>query len=411
VTREPPTVASALRITVASALRPCPREPDVSRALQLGPDAALEQHLAACATCRASWDGYQAAIGLARELPVELPSPARSDEVRASLLAAAESGQAGPICTRTAHLRWPAVGVAAAAAMVWIARGHVHDARPRSHAVVHASTGAAFVIASAPPDETLRLRGGTVEVQVDPLGPGERFRVVTGDGEVEVRGTAFAVSAADDRLADVSVAHGRVEIRPRDGAPALLGPGQTWRAERAAVRPSAPAAPPVVTPPIEPAAAAPQAPPRRAVHQSARFVAVAEPPASATARSGPTPQEALYDDAWDAMRAGDFAKAAARFASVVGAAPRGPLADEGAFWRAVATARAGQAAPAIDLFHEMLERYPASARRGEATAMLGWLLIDAGRRDEARAQFRAADRDPSDRVRASARRGLEAIDR
>ena len=39
-----------------------------------------------------------------------------------------------------------------------------------------------------------------------------------------------------DRLADVSVAHGRVEIRPRDGAPALLGPGQAWRAERAAGR-------------------------------------------------------------------------------------------------------------------------------------------------------------------------------
>jgi hypothetical protein len=409
--REP----TALHITLASASRPCPREPDVSRALQVGPDAALEQHLAGCATCRASWHGYKAAIGLARELPVALPSPARREEVRASLLAAAESGQAGPICTRTAQLRWPAVGVAVAAAIVWIARGHLHEARPRSHAVVHASTGAAFVIASAPPDETLRLRGGTVEVQVDPLGPGERFRVVTGDGEVEVRGTAFAVSAVDDRMADVSVAHGRVEIRPREGAPALLGPGQTWRAERAAVRPSAPAVPPVVTLAIEPAAAAPQPPPRRAKHLRARMVAsvvtALDPPVAATARSGPTPQEALYDDAWDAMRAGDFAKAAARFASVVGAGPTGPLADEGAFWRAVATARAGQAAPAIDLFHEMLDRYPASARRGEAAAMLGWLLIDAGRRDEARAQFLAADRDSSDRVRASARRGLETVDR
>ena len=397
-----------MREPSASASRPCPREPDVSRALQLGPDAALEQHLAACATCRASWDGYQAAIGLARELPVDLPSPARSEEVRASLLAAAESGQAGPICTRTAHLRWPAIGVAAAALIVWIARGHLHDARPRSHAIVHARTGTAFVMSSAPPDETLRLRSGTVEVQVDPLGPGERFRVVTADGEVEVRGTAFTVTANDDRLADVSVAHGRVEVRPHNGAPTLLGPGQAWRPERTAVRPSAPAAPPVVAPPIGPAAVVAQAPlPRRRV----RTVAVADPPAAANLRAGPTPQEALYDDAWDAMRAGDFTKAAARFTSVVGAAPRGPLADEGAFWRAVATARAGHAAQAIDLFHEMIDRYPTSARRGEAAAMLGWLLIDAGRPDEARAQFRAADRDPSDRVRASARRGLEAIDR
>jgi TolA-binding protein len=168
----------------------------------------------------------------------------------------------------------------------------------------------------------------------------------------------------------------------------------------------------VTTPPIEPVVAvAPAPPPRRLEHRRARAVAVAEPPAVASLRSGPTPQEALYDYAWDAMRAGDFTRAAARFASVVGAAPGGPLADEGAFWRAVATARAGHAAPAIDLFHEMIEHYQASARRGEAAAMLGWLLLDAGRRDEARALFGAADRDPSDRVRASARRGLEAIDR
>ena len=92
--REPPTVASALGIAVGSASRPCPREPDVSRALQLGPDAALEQHLAACATCRASWDGYKAAIGLARELPVELPSPARREEVREGWTAAKRAKEA-----------------------------------------------------------------------------------------------------------------------------------------------------------------------------------------------------------------------------------------------------------------------------------------------------------------------------
>ena len=111
------------------------------------------------------------------------------------------------------------------------------------------------------------------------------------------------------------------------------------------------------------------------------------------------------------MRAGDFAKAAARFAGVVGAAPRGPLADEGAFWHAVATARAGRSAQAIELFREMIDQYPASARRGEAATMLGWLLVDNGRADEAHAQFQAAGADPSERVRASARRGLEAAGR
>ena len=391
---------------------PCPREPEVSRALQLGPDAALEAHLATCAACRASWDGYEAAIGLARELAVDLPSPARREEVRGSLLAAAESGQAGPRCTRTAHLRWPALGAAAVVAAIWIVRAHTHDARPRSHAVVHASAGAAFVMASAAPDETLRLRGGTVEIEVESLGPGQRFRVLVGDGEVEVRGTAFTVSATDDHLSDVFVTHGRVEIRPRDGIPALLGPGQAWRAASAAARPIVLAPPPVIAAPLAPAPATPSPAPRRLEHRRARASAIAEPAIARERdrRAKPTPQESLYDDAWDAMRAGDFARAAARFAGVVGAGPTGPLADEGAFWRAVATARAGRSAAAIDLFSEMLDGYPASARRGEAAAMLGWLLIDAGRPDEARAHFHLADRDPSERVRASAQHGLEVID-
>ncbi len=393
---------------------PCPREAEVSRALQLGADAALEAHLATCATCRTSWHGFQAAIGLARDLAVDVPSPARREEVRASLLAAAESGQAGPICTRTRHLLWPALGAAVVAAAIGIVHGHLRDARPRSHAVVHASAGAAFEIASPPPDETLRLRAGTVAIQVDPLAPGQRFRVVVGDGEVEVRGTAFTVSATEDRLADVSVAHGRVEVRPRAGEPAVVSSGQNWRAGEITARAIAPPAEPIPPPPVAPARAiAPPPPQRRLERPRDRKVAVAEA-ALGRDRGRPadaTPQESLYDDAWDAMRAGEFAKAAARFAGVVNAAPRGPLADEGAFWRAVATARAGRSALAIDLFREMLDDFPASSRRGEAAAMVGWLLIDAGHADEARAHFRAADSDPSERVRASARQGLEVIDR
>jgi hypothetical protein len=59
----------------------------------------------------------------------------------------------------------------------------------------------------------------------------------------------------------------------------------------------------------------------------------------------------------------------------------------------------------------MLDDYPTSGRRGEAAAMLGWLLIDAGRTYEARSLFRTAASDSSERVRASARQGLAAIER
>jgi hypothetical protein len=52
-----------------------------------------------------------------------------------------------------------------------------------------------------------------------------------------------------------------------------------------------------------------------------------------------------------------------------------------------------------------------SQRRGEASAILGWLLVDAHRPREAEALFRAAAADPHANVRASARDGLDAIAR
>src|SRR5204862_7461014 len=60
---------------------------------------------------------------------------------------------------------------------------------------------------------------------------GERFRVRVGAAEVEVRGTAFAVTAADDHLVAVRVEHGRVEVRPDAGAATMLSGGEAWGAE------------------------------------------------------------------------------------------------------------------------------------------------------------------------------------
>jgi hypothetical protein len=42
--------------------------------------------------------------------------------------------------------------------------------------------------------------------------------------------------------------------------------------------------------------------------------------------------------------------------------------------------------------------------------MLGWLLVDAKRLDEARERFAAAINDPSAKVRASAQAGIDALD-
>jgi len=120
-------------------------------------------------------------------------------------------------------------------------------------------------------------------------------------------------------------------------------------------------------------------------------------------------EETAYNDAWDALRANDFRKAAAGFARVVALSPAGPLADDAAYWRAVSLARAARGSEAIAAFRELLDEYPSSPRAGEASAMLGWLLVDANELVEAERRFRAAANDASESVRASARSGLDAL--
>jgi TolA-binding protein len=122
-----------------------------------------------------------------------------------------------------------------------------------------------------------------------------------------------------------------------------------------------------------------------------------------------TPEERSYDEAWEALRANDFAAAARGFARILLLAPDSPLVEDASFWHAVALARGKRSAEAGSAFRDFLETYPSSARTGEASAMLGWLLIDARAYDDAARRFRAAVGDASAAVRASAKAGLDAL--
>jgi TolA-binding protein len=382
----------------------CPSEEELSRALAPGADARVAGHVAACARCRSTQEGFRDAIARARELPVALPDAARRDEVRASLLA---RGAAEPM-GRRGRASWiaAAAAVAAAAAIVGIARERQEPAAPRSHVVVHAGAGARYEL-SPPPWETVRLWEGTIELDVEPLGPRDRVQVRVGDGEVEVRGTRFQVAAREDHLVGVEVSHGRVEVR-RAGSPlTVLGAGQSWRA------PAAAAAAPPVTPPAP--ALAPEAPPAPAPEPSRARASArrssTRPEAGVERALRPTRQEELYDDAWDALRARRFDAAVRGFERVLADSPGGALADEAAFWRATSLARGGEPARAVTAFREFLAKYRASRRRGEAATILGWLLVDAHRLAEAAPLFQGAVDDPDESVRRSARDGLAATSR
>jgi TolA-binding protein len=120
-------------------------------------------------------------------------------------------------------------------------------------------------------------------------------------------------------------------------------------------------------------------------------------------------EEVSYDQAWEAMRANDFARAANGFSRVLLLAPDGPLVEDASFWHAVALARAKRSAEALSAFRDFLDSYAGSVRAGEASAMLGWILVDARDYDEAARRFRAAAGDAQASVRDSAQAGLAAL--
>jgi TolA-binding protein len=439
----------------------CPSDVELARALTVGPEPA--GHLATCAACRERWDATRAVIELARELPVAVPPATRREEVRTAVLAAAASAPDRP--ARRAWLAPIVVGAAAAGVVgyVALARPSAEPNAHRSHGTVHPHAGAHYVASTVGPDEVIRLTEGVIDVEVEPLLPGERFRVVIGDAELEVRGTAFTVSAVDERLVDVAVAHGRVDVRPRAGAPATLGNGQSWRgsvanaaAPGSAIAARAPASPNAAAPLSPDVPSGPPATPAKQVPRAASGTASQHASSSASrsrvehgpstasdhgsqhgaahapeggppglseiraSRSEPEAsavsarplEERAYDQAWGALRANDFARAASGFARVLLLlTPDSALVEDASFWRAVALARGQRTVEAVSAFRDFVDGFSTSARTGEASAMLGWLLIDERAYDEAARRFRLAARDASPAVRKSAQSGLDALAR
>jgi TolA-binding protein len=389
----------------------CPTPVELERAFW-SDDAELRAHAHACAECSIEWREMAALADAGRSIPPPPPAPDRREEIRTALLAK----MSAPSAARPARWRWRwqiAAPLAAAVALAigWWAwpRGseaptappvarHAPQA-PHAHGHILAHDGARFIRVSAVPDEIVRLVDGTLSVEVEPLHPGERFRIITGDAEVEVRGTAFDVTASADHLRAVRVMHGLVEVRPSGGAASLLRGGQAWQSSTT----TAAATPDEVKQQEAPDAGAPRPQHPRTAFQSRR-----DPGPSTPTR--PAAQQA-FDDAWTALRAGDFDRAAEAFARAARHDATAPMAEDAHYWRAVALARGGDAPAARTAFESFLHDFPSSPRSGEASVMLGWLLFDRGDYTEAARRFRAAVTDPASRVRSSAAQGLHAVER
>ncbi len=365
------------------------------------------KHISSCARCTDEVTALERVRSLVRELPAAADT-ADVDERRAQLLALASPTPTGS-GRRVGVAAFGIVAACAAALVVLVRRTpEAHAPTRPSEAVgvispVHRGSvqphpGAQFSIVGDQPDEIVRLRDGTILVEVNPLQSGERFRVIVGDAEVEVRGTAFEVAASQDRLVAVLVRHGRVEVRHHDDAPVMLGAGDAWKDPSR--DPIAVAAPPETKKPP------PHAKPRLTEHAVVTTIAPPSPIPPVASES-----DAAFQTGVASLRTGNVREAARAFERVIAIDASGPLVEDARFWLAVARARSGDSAVAIHAFEAFLSAHPRSPRAGKASAMVGWLLVEAKDLDGAKRRFAVAVNDADAEVRASASAGLAELAR
>jgi ferric-dicitrate binding protein FerR (iron transport regulator) len=407
----------------------CLKPKELTRRVFEGADRALQEHLDACPACAREAAATRMLADLGRELPDGAPSEESVAAIRHALLASASDGIIGNARARKRY--WIPVAAAASIALavgvVLLAHGPSEPLPQKvatgeaRRALVHAQKGADHVLLGSQPDEIVRLTEGTIAVEVEKLGAKERFRVVTGDAEVEVRGTAFDVTAANDVLVGVRVWSGMVEVRPRGREVVLLAPGEQWQVPEGdrdeGVR-TVEAAVSQGTPSWERSVRTGVNRDRLANDSSAGAVDPRGTREEAGAGGGgpgsgpPTePAEAAFNAGWDALRLGRPAEAAKLFGRAADLGRGEAMIEDAVFWRAVALDRAGAHGPAADGMREFLQRFPSSVRRGEVSVMLGWKLLASGDPAGARVLFESALSDPVHWVRASAARGASEAGR
>ncbi len=316
------------------------------------------RHLAQCASCRARREALMALREEARAHALAPVPELAARRARAALLRAAAVGDERP------RRQWGlalAGAVAVAAVVVAVRRGGA-PAAPHAMARIDAGGGARWTRAVEPSRETVRLEEGSLQVTVPRQHAGHRFVVALPDGEIEVRGTRFVVEARRGRTERVVVFEGLVALRVAGAPERLLAAGARWAHD---VAPAVASAAPAVSPATLPVSSAPVAPvvaPRRAPADDPfrRFAAGVE-----------------------AMGRGDFRVAAESFATFERERPGDERAEDAGWLRVVALRRGGDEAGAQAAAARYLARYPAGARRGEASALLA--RAAAARGDCARA--------------------------
>jgi TolA-binding protein len=398
----------------------CPAGWEITRALsQPETSADVVRHVRDCPTCAGLATELRTVISVAAEmLPVAPMSQASRDRISAALGAASAEA-----ATTKRRRRVPAAlafaaalagiavlyggwtYVARRAAKPQVAQGPAEAIAERgdksvSLAKVRLFGEASFRRLSEPPDEIVRLASGRATFEVTHLTSEQRFRVVAGDGEVEVRGTRFEVEARDGALWNVAVTDGKVDVRVGD-AVLRLQSGDEWQRHQPSPAAKETRAPSSTAPVAE--------------HESSDSPTGHEFSGRSPSRPRGFPQAAervaqankeSFDLAWSHLRRSEWDEATRAFGAVAAQAHGQALEEDALYWQAVATARAGRTQQASALLESFLQRFQEGARTGVATLALAWLRFDSGDKERARVLFERAALDSSAKVRQGADEGL-----
>ena len=367
---------------------------------------AWARHLRICAECSATAMENERIRQAAASWMASEPEELELRRLRVRVLADAARTPA------RSNRRWAAIVVTAVVAVV-AAFATIHMASTGPAASRESAEEASFASTVSVPAaarwsrarengvERVRLEDGTLRVHVRHQRAGERFLVTLPDGELEVRGTTFVVTASGGATARVEVEEGVVAVRVGGAPEVVLGPGAVWEAPARVVAgtgttpanangltAAAAPAPTTALAPLTAAALVPAGSPSSV--RSTRVPAGKRDTAVRAARAATddTSENAAdesYAAAVASMQRGEYGAAANALHDFVAAHPRAPQAEDASYLEAVALARSGRGDAAGLAAERHLAQFPQSFHRREAAFLAARAARDRGDCSAARA--------------------------
>lgn len=139
-------------------------------------------------------------------------------------------------------------------------------------------------------------------------------------------------------------------------------------------------------------------------------VPASAPPAGAAVAGDGGNEQAVYDQAFAALREGRYAESARRFAAFLDQFPQGDLADNATYWLGESYYVTQNYRIALDTFKGLLQRYPDSAKAPDAQLKLGYCFYELHQWTEAEAALnRVIERYPDTTVARLAQGRLRAL--